>query len=1007
MLCGTAFSQGGAFSCAELQANYERYQSCATNIPFSNSTGNPSGENFNTTCIGSAFQGPTWFFMKIQNSGSIRLRISQVDNSNRQTDVDFVLWGPFNNMTNICSQLNRSKEVDCSYLPDSVEFVDIRNAISGQLYILLVDNYENTPGQISITQVSGTGSSDCSFLSSVDITDTTGAEITQLNYCKPNTKDLVAAIDITDFPGNTTDLRFNYKWFKDDVLLSTITDSSTNTNTITATESGTYKVEITAYDSTDPSVDLSTLRVSTDEITLAFYDTPVISSTAIPMEQCDYIAPNNDGIAIVNLTETYDRFVNGDTAITLKYYLDAALTQEIADPTRFTNTIAFYQDIFVVGSYASQPFLCNSNVGRIALTVNPTSVANYPNPAPKCPELNTGFAKINLDAQKTIIKNTYFPTTSVSISLYATPEDASLETNELTNDYNFPSGITQVHVRVEIANACVGIGTFDVEIYTAPTQNTILPINTCETARLLLSSKDTEILTGLNPTVQVSYFKTFANAQNNTGVINKNSPLPLTTGTTEIFVRLFDSASSCVSVNSFDLVVAANPVLFTPSPMSVCGTTSATFNLESRIPQITRNNANYQVTFYESQADMDAGIAIPNPDSYNSASRTILIKVVDLATNSCTSSTTLRLDVFGVPGNTVNPQDIQECDSSGFYTFDLTIRQAEMAGATPENDITFKYYTNENDALANRNNFIATPEAFKNTIIDYQKIYVRLNSKTNIDSESAEACYRILELELFVRPYPKNNLKTLPYRICVDRTSNVISPAFIETLLSEDDYDFVWYNGHNAVNGNEIMGETANNFTTSATGLYSVKVTNTTNPTLCTSVFNFSVLNTLVPFSIVADPSNQITFETDASVTAIASPVSPDYQYAVDDSGWQSSPVFENLSDGVHILRVRNRFGCGEVNTRFTVVDYPKFFTPNGDGFNDTWNVGGRTSLQISNVYIFDRYGKLIKTLSQGDYGWDGTFNGQPLPADDYWFKIIFQKDGIKDEFSSHFSLKR
>ena len=188
------------------------------------------------------------------------------------------------------------------------------------------------------------------------------------------------------------------------------------------------------------------------------------------------------------------------------------------------------------------------------------------------------------------------------------------------------------------------------------------------------------------------------------------------------------------------------------------------------------------------------------------------------------------------------------------------------------------------------------------------------------------------------------------------------------------------------------MGETANNFTTSATGLYSVKVTNTTNPTLCTSVFNFSVLNTLVPFSIAADPSNQITFETDASVTAIASPVSPDYQYAVDDSGWQSSPVFENLSDGVHILRVRNRFGCGEVSTRFTVVDYPKFFTPNGDGFNDTWNVGGRTSLQISNVYIFDRYGKLIKTLSQGDYGWDGTFNGQPLPADDYWFKIIFQK---------------
>lgn len=1007
MLCGSAFSQGGAFSCAELQANYERYQSCATNVPFNNSTGNPSGENFNTTCIGSAFRGPTWFFMKIQTSGNIRLRINQVDNSGTQTDVDFVLWGPFNNMNNICSQLNLSKEMDCSYLPDSVEFVDIRNAVAGQFFILLIDNYENTPGQISITQVGGTGSSDCSFLSSVDIVDTSGNDITQLNYCKPNTKDIVADIDITDFPGNVADLRFNYKWYKDDVLISTVTASVANTNTLNTSESGTYKVEITAYDSSDPTVDQSTLRVSTDEIALQFFNTPVITSSTISLDQCDYITPNNDGIASVNLTETYDSFVNGDTAISLKYYLDAGLTQEITDPARFTNTTAYNQDIFVVGNYASQSFLCNSNVGKIALQINPTSIANYPNPAPKCPELNTGFAKIDLDAQKTIIKNTYFPTTNVVISLYANADDASVESNELTNDYNFPSGINEVYVRIETGNSCAGIGTFDVEIYNAPIQNALAPLNACESERVFLSTKDAEILTGQSPTVQVSYFRSFANAQNNTGAINKNTPLPLTIGTTDLFVRLFDTASSCISISDFDLVVFANPVLTSPTPMSVCGNGTATFDLESRIPQITRNNTNYQVTFYETQAAMDAGIAIPNPGAYDSGSKTVLIKVIDTVNNSCESTSSLRLDVFSIPGATSNPEILQECDDSGFFTFDLTIRQTEMAGATPENDITFRYYINEDDALANRNNFITTPESFKNTVIDYQKIYVRLNSKTSIDSETAIACHRILELELFVRPYPKNNLKTLPYRICLDRTSNVISPAFVETELSEDDYDFVWYNGFNATSGNEITGQSGNNFTTSTMGLYSVKVTNTTHPTLCTSVFNFRVLNTLVPFSITADPSSQITFESDASVTVTASPVSPDYQYAVDDSGWQSSPFFENLSDGVHILRVRNRFGCGEVSTRFTVVDYPKFFTPNGDGFNDTWNIGGRTSLNISNVYIFDRYGKLIKTLTQGDSDWDGIFNGQPLPADDYWFKIIFEKDGIKDEFSSHFTLKR
>lgn len=175
-------------------------------------------------------------------------------------------------------------------------------------------------------------------------------------------------------------------------------------------------------------------------------------------------------------------------------------------------------------------------------------------------------------------------------------------------------------------------------------------------------------------------------------------------------------------------------------------------------------------------------------------------------------------------------------------------------------------------------------------------------------------------IRIICKALSKNNLKTQPYRICVDRNNNVVSPAFIETELSEDDYDFVWYNGFNAISGNEIAGEFANNFTTSTTGFYSVKVTNTTNATLCTSVFNFRVLNTVIPFSITADPSSQITFESDASVTAIASPLSPDYQYAVDDSGWQSSNIFENINEGIHVLRVRNRFGCGEITTRLQLL---------------------------------------------------------------------------------------
>ncbi|WP_371311633.1 T9SS type B sorting domain-containing protein [Flavobacterium circumlabens] len=80
----------------------------------------------------------------------------------------------------------------------------------------------------------------------------------------------------------------------------------------------------------------------------------------------------------------------------------------------------------------------------------------------------------------------------------------------------------------------------------------------------------------------------------------------------------------------------------------------------------------------------------------------------------------------------------------------------------------------------------------------------------------------------------------------------------------------------------------------------------------------------------------------------------------------------------------------------------PKFFTPNEDGINDTWEVNGITD-QSYTIYIYDRYGKFLKNLSS-NIGWDGNFNGKPLPSSDYWFQIIFENGTNK---TGHFSLKR
>ncbi|MBC5836281.1 T9SS type B sorting domain-containing protein, partial [Flavobacterium sp. F372] len=91
-----------------------------------------------------------------------------------------------------------------------------------------------------------------------------------------------------------------------------------------------------------------------------------------------------------------------------------------------------------------------------------------------------------------------------------------------------------------------------------------------------------------------------------------------------------------------------------------------------------------------------------------------------------------------------------------------------------------------------------------------------------------------------------------------------------------------------------------------------------------------------------------------------------------------------------------------------TVIDYPKYFTPNGDGIHDTWNVIGLNQADAK-LYIFDRYGKLIKQLSTAENspGWDGTYNGLQAPSTDYWFTIDFKENSEQKQFKSHFSLKR
>ena len=91
------------------------------------------------------------------------------------------------------------------------------------------------------------------------------------------------------------------------------------------------------------------------------------------------------------------------------------------------------------------------------------------------------------------------------------------------------------------------------------------------------------------------------------------------------------------------------------------------------------------------------------------------------------------------------------------------------------------------------------------------------------------------------------------------------------------------------------------------------------------------------------------------------------------------------------------------------VLDYPVYFTPNGDGYNETWNIYSIANYPDAKIYIFDRFGKLLKQISPLGDGWNGTYNGNPMPTSDYWFTVEYTDPATntKKNFRAHFTLKR
>ncbi|SFF06608.1 T9SS type B sorting domain-containing protein [Flavobacterium xueshanense] len=385
-------------------------------------------------------------------------------------------------------------------------------------------------------------------------------------------------------------------------------------------------------------------------------------------------------------------------------------------------------------------------------------------------------------------------------------------------------------------------------------------------------------------------------------------------------------------------------------------------------------------------------ISSPFPNSFSTKSQIIKAVVTNNTTQKCFDETMIQFIVDDLPEAFAVPIALTTtCDDEtnplvqdGKFGFDTAIFQTTILNG--QIGMNVKYFDQNGKAL---------PSPLPNPFITGTQ-----NVKVIVENPINTSCFAELTIPFVIDPLPNISLNTDGSEdklVCQNDPSFFVQlDAGIQDGSPTGNYTYIW-----SKDGIVLPSQTGYILDVNAEGLYTVEAFNGKG---CSRIRVLKVTAS----DVAHIDTIQIVDMADINTVTVNVTGAGDYEYSLDEDygPYQDSNFFDNVPAGIHDVYINDKNGCGTVSKTIAVTGVPKFFTPNGDGINDYWNVKGVNNVFNKNavIYIYDRYGKLLKQITASSQGWDGTFTGQPLPSDDYWYSIKLD-DGR--EAKGHFSLKR